>query len=1178
MKLLKPWIYLLAASASQVAFGEDALGAYRLGEYRQATAALAASKDKSGVADYYLGRLYLYGYGNLKNNNLALRFFATAAEKGYLPAQQVIAKYALLRENNPEKASQWFKKAAAQGDLDAKMYMAAAYIFGLGVKQNEDAARQYYIDSAKNGNPIAQYTLAKHFLDSRQMANKKLGLIWLNKAVQTGNPAALTTLARLHLKGQLVAKDPVLADKLLNQALAQNYAPAMMQLGKLALENKDYPLALSWFQKASSQGYQAANLAQARLYLLESTPLYNKETGFLMMLQSAQAGYVPAELGLAELYKQGIGVSADANVAQEWEKKAKADASKKTAATLAAAWLSGGKTKNMADTRYQLGGIFSAWQNTNALKEQSYNPAPQRAILSRQMLIQPQFVLTQPNEVPISTYYNALVNTMSGDNPVAVIYPVYALNPEIQALQDANSMILRPHESVLPWHDSYPLAKIGEAPADLLNFDNQNLELALNYASVIEELENRAILGDAEAQFDLGQLYQYGIGVAKNEDQALFLYQNAVDQQHEAAEYTQGLLYLKRDNPQDRQKGQDILLSAAFKGNKYAQYVLANLLPQTEKEQAVAMQYLAAANGYGLAQYALAEYLVREKGVDLSQSVQQERIKRIRSLYASAAKQGIAEALLPLAFYNAMNADSHLQGQAFQVALQEAQAGDDKAALLTGLLYDRGIGTAQDRVKALYWYQQASANAVRDFILGTYTSEGQGIAANLVQGKTLLKQSGDAKFAYADLNLAVLARQAGDVFLPELTDAWQLGNSKAGILLADYALSANTDAAKMQEAKNIYSGLANKGDQFAQLKLAYMFAEGLGSPVDWQQAAKWYSLAAEQGNPQAQYLLAELYQRGVLGEPDYPQALAWYAKAAKHFPEAGVAEGFLYETVFDDYPQALKAYEQAARAGNALAQYNLALMLEFGKGVPEDFTKAGILYEQAANQGFSPAMTQLAGLYFSGLGKDKNEQQALSWYKKAAETGNSNALYTLGLLSETGIATQIAFNNAVQYYQKSADKGNEKAMLALARMYNYGLGVAKNPAEALKYYEILAEKNNAYAQLQLAKQYLSETQDKNLTEKGRKFLEEASENGNQAAGILLQKLDAATRDKVSYVEPFLLNSAYPIVAQSPNIMYYNALSAWNRGDETLSRLMLNRLMQTWPDYAPAQKTLEQLKA
>ena len=44
------------------------------------------------------------------------------------------------------------------------MYCAAAYMFGLGTKKNPDTARRYFIDAAKNGNAIAQYTLALIFL------------------------------------------------------------------------------------------------------------------------------------------------------------------------------------------------------------------------------------------------------------------------------------------------------------------------------------------------------------------------------------------------------------------------------------------------------------------------------------------------------------------------------------------------------------------------------------------------------------------------------------------------------------------------------------------------------------------------------------------------------------------------------------------------------------------------------------------------------------------------------------------------------------------------------------------------------------------------------------------------------------------------------------------------------
>lgn len=58
------------------------------------------------------------------------------------------------------------------GDVNAQMFMAAAYLYGVGVKKNTDIARRYYIDAAKNGNAIAQYTLAEYFLESKHAGNK----------------------------------------------------------------------------------------------------------------------------------------------------------------------------------------------------------------------------------------------------------------------------------------------------------------------------------------------------------------------------------------------------------------------------------------------------------------------------------------------------------------------------------------------------------------------------------------------------------------------------------------------------------------------------------------------------------------------------------------------------------------------------------------------------------------------------------------------------------------------------------------------------------------------------------------------------------------------------------------------------------------------------------------------
>lgn len=91
MKSFVPWFYLVAATGGQAAFAINGLDAYRQGNYPLAAQTLINQAGKDPIADYYLGRMRLYGYGQLKNNAMALRYFNQAAEKGVLPAQQFLA-------------------------------------------------------------------------------------------------------------------------------------------------------------------------------------------------------------------------------------------------------------------------------------------------------------------------------------------------------------------------------------------------------------------------------------------------------------------------------------------------------------------------------------------------------------------------------------------------------------------------------------------------------------------------------------------------------------------------------------------------------------------------------------------------------------------------------------------------------------------------------------------------------------------------------------------------------------------------------------------------------------------------------------------------------------------------------------------------------------------------------
>jgi enhanced entry protein EnhC len=940
----------------------------------------------------------------------------------------------------------------------------------------------------------------------------------------------------------LVTQDNEQANTLINTAIEQGYVPAFVKRAELAASQGDYQTAKTWYTKASDAGDLDAILALASLYLDTKNPLYHPETGVTLVTQAAEKHSSKAALLLAELYKTGQGVAANEALSKTWSESAvvlkKED--HRTPVIDASLWLSNQKMLTLEANGYGLQGIFSTWQNPHALAENNYNAAPQMQEVSRASLYKPRFVMTEPNSIPLIDYYDAYVRSSTQSSP----------------------MLSMPR---------YSLAK----PA------------------VTDQLIEKAILGDSFAQFALGQLYQQGIGVDKNIQEAIKYYTQSAAQQDLRAEYNLGLLYLEGETGKpDYQQAFGWLNDAAFKGSADAQYVLGQLAEYgyrdangvdvfpVDHEQARAMYSLAAANHQGMAQFRLAELLTHDHNVSLTVVAKQKHDALMKSLYQGAVSAGVKEAELPLAFFQAMSDDKAQQTTAFQVATREADTKNPQAMLLLGLLYDRGIGVAQSRSDAIDYYEKVENNPVSAFILGTYSANGDGISRDVEKSRVFLQQALAASFSYAPLNLAVLDQREGHDFVAELVRAHELGNSTASLLLADYYLTTSTDANQMKQARDIYQALADRGSADGQMKLGYMYEQGLGGVKDIAQAAVWYEQAAVQDQAIAQYRLGRLNQLGWLApQPDYEAAKKWYAEAIPEYLPAAVALGFLYDTEENNYQHAQVDYEIAANKGDAVAQYNLGLIFEQGKGVPVQMQKAASLYQKAADAYFVPAMVQLAGLYLNGSLGERDEKQAINWYQKAADKKNQDALYQLGLLSETGIGMARDDAKAVSFYQASANQGNAKAMLALARLYQYGLGVAQNNDEAVKLYKELAMSGNAYAAYQLAvlaHQGVFGEQAKQ--QQTKQWLQLATENGSQQASQVLQWLNAQMDTRVSFIEPIKWQVPQTATDGAAHWMYLGALSEWNQGNEGSSRTLLSQLLQAYPNYEPAKEAYHYLQA
>lgn len=125
---------------------------------------------------------------------------------------------------------------------------------------------------------------------------------------------------------------------------------------------------------------------------------------------------------------------------------------------------------------------------------------------------------------------------------------------------------------------------------------------------------------------------------------------------------------------------------------------------------------------------------------------------------------------------------------------------------------------------------------------------------------------------------------------------------------------------------------------------------------------------AEAGDPWAQLNLGAAHDHGLSGvQPDPVRAVFWYRQAA----EAGLAE----------------------------AQFNLAHCLATGTGVTRDDGEAAVWMRRAAEQGLADAEFLYGVMLLEGVGVATDPAQARAWLTRAALQGQTDASELLQRLS-----------------------------------------------------------------------------------------------------------------------------------------------------------------------------------
>lgn len=158
-----------------------------------------------------------------------------------------------------------------------------------------------------------------------------------------------------------------------------------------------------------------------------------------------------------------------------------------------------------------------------------------------------------------------------------------------------------------------------------------------------------------------------------------------------------------------------------------------------------------------------------------------------------------------------------------------AQAGSGKAQYRLGLLYSAGIKTAKDDTRANKWLTAAAAQGDKD-------------------AAALLEQS----------NSRVASQRDKDFFKAENLHA----------------------AGQYQQAASIWQQLAETHDTRSRTRLAWMYEAGQGMPRDLEKAAALFKESAAEGDAEAQYALAVMLQTGKGQIQNTDTAHAWLQRAA----------------------------------------------------------------------------------------------------------------------------------------------------------------------------------------------------------------------------------------------------------------------------------------------------------
>ncbi len=857
-----------------------------------------------------------------------------------------------LHDESKENLNSCLKKAS-NGDMDSQNILGAMFEEGKGVKQNYKKALKWYKKAAKQGDAYAQNNLAEIYLIGKKGVNKnyKAAAYWYRRAAKQGHNTANNRLKMMY-------RDGISSPSNYNEEEKE-----VKRLERIANLNENSTVLQSLVLQKLDKLHKTSIPNIPTSFTNKNTSCYvNNDTNknnFTRCLKQAKQGSSDAQNRLAWLYEKGKGTELNLNTAVKWYTKA-ANQNYPNAQNNLAWMYEHGKGVQQDDE------IAFEWYKKAA--EQDYARSQNKVGLMYEAGQGVKQDLTKAKK----WYQKAVDNGYAKAEKQLVL-----LNYKIQTNKTTSTAAIE--TSIQKTISCYKSS----------DSDSENLS----------RCSLQAKNGDIDAQINLAEIYEEGIGVKKDLEEAAKWYQKAADngniEAHDALEY------LKKDLDKERQEKQRLAKIAEQK--KLAEEKETKRLAKIAEQKKLAEEK----------ETKRQEYIAQEsQKIIIQRKSCKPQYEPIGYLSGKWNKSDIEESL-------GKNSSSSVYKDSIPYILSNDYPNINSAF---------GKRVSSDIVK---WKKK------KDIGWTNIVTTLQKNCMFEIADKIAL----EVGIGFEDETMYVIGKK----------DSIAKTNQNIVVTLKSVPLEkinkTYKDRTSCYNKQTIASceSIANAGDALSQYILAVLYMK----QSNYDMAIKFLHKSAEQEFPTSDSMLALAYN----SNKNYKDAAFWYQKAAEQGDaNAQNSLGKMHEKGqgFQKNPkEALKWYEKAAEQGNKEATSNIASLYYDQK----DYKKAALWYQKAAEQGGAYAQYSLGWMYDKGKGVQQDSKEALNWYEKAAAQGNKSAKEELSKIAEEKERIRLAKESKEKERQRLAAE-KERQRLAKENEDNttkcYKVtGLTKGMAEAI---------------------------------------------------------------------------------------------------------------------------------